>query len=269
MQTPILATMNTSADYHEHNLQIETQHRKEHKMESSKSISRFFDNDDDDDDEPSPTMATEDSSSSSLTDCSSLYSCNESDCYSAASEVTVLQRRRLHFNDKVEVREYAVTVGEHPFCDDALPLQLDWQYAAAVYRHIDCSKNRGFYYQAPPRLSLVMRRRRLKEVSNFTDAALDGILSDDDDDDDLMLMKTCHRSLVSLIKKLRHFSWIKFLPVLDLSDPVTEDEEDFFAHDAAYEQPTQNEAGAASEEPPQVIHWERNRSIRRLQSFNV
>ena len=72
-----------------------------------------------------------------------------------------------------------------------------------------------------------------------------------------------------MIKKLQHFSWIKFLPVLDLSNPVTDDEEDFFAHDAAVEQPTQNEAVAAPEQPPQVIHLERKRSIRRLQSFGV
>lgn len=85
--------------------------------------------------------------------------------------------RRVKFWDHVEIREYSVTVGEKTYLNgqDDLPLQLDWQHTHATFRPIDSSKSRGIYYLLPPRMSLEMRRNRLKGVGCYTDLDLDAI----------------------------------------------------------------------------------------------
>jgi hypothetical protein len=89
--------------------------------------------------------------------------------------------RRVSFDTVVAVREHAVTVGVGSTMMDAdeLPLQLDWHHADTTFRSIHASKHRdrGCDDRGPPRLSLPMRRERLKRVSRYTDQELDRIVT--------------------------------------------------------------------------------------------
>lgn len=103
-----------------------------------------------------------DSEMSSLED-SSLCS---SDCGSSATLMKGLPRRRRVSFTKVEVREYAVTVGDHPFCFDGLPITLDWEHTdEPILKDIEDSRERCTSYKAPKRLSFDERRDRLFTVS--------------------------------------------------------------------------------------------------------
>jgi hypothetical protein len=73
--------------------------------------------------------------------------------------------------DRIQTREYSLVVGDHPFCQDGLPVSLDWQY------HDSCSSSsivsrpvseRKESYVFPRRLSYEERRDRLCSVSGLT-----------------------------------------------------------------------------------------------------
>jgi hypothetical protein len=82
--------------------------------------------------------------------------------------------RHVSFQAVVQVREHALTVGELTNMEKGeLPLQLDWGYADSVLRL--CKNQESKCRQEPPRLSLDMRRARLKRVSCYTDHELDRI----------------------------------------------------------------------------------------------
>mmetsp|Transcript_60813 Transcript_60813/g.170443 ORF Transcript_60813/g.170443 Transcript_60813/m.170443 type:complete len:208 (+) Transcript_60813:88-711(+) len=77
--------------------------------------------------------------------------------------------------DRIHTREFALVVGDHPLCQDGLPVSLDWQ-------HVDLSEpapkiagqeapvsERKQSYTFPKRLSYQERRQRLYQVSGLTD----------------------------------------------------------------------------------------------------
>jgi hypothetical protein len=41
--------------------------------------------------------------------------------------------KRVKFHTHIAVREYSVTIGDHPCCEDALPITLDWAYVEKNY----------------------------------------------------------------------------------------------------------------------------------------
>lgn len=60
------------------------------------------------------------------------------------------------------VREYNVTMGDHPMCSDSLPVSLDWSHSDEVtFKNIDESRERNSKYAFPKRLSYEDRRRRV------------------------------------------------------------------------------------------------------------
>lgn len=78
-------------------------------------------------------------------------------------------KRSVSFHENVEVREYSLSVGDHPMCGDGLPLSLGWSHAEPVFRHIDHSKTRRRHHKGPARLSLHERRRRLRVAGETED----------------------------------------------------------------------------------------------------
>jgi hypothetical protein len=46
---------------------------------------------------------------------------------SSSGKGSVQSLKRVSFST-VEVREYSLTVGDHPFCRDGLPITLDWEF---------------------------------------------------------------------------------------------------------------------------------------------
>ncbi|CAB9523891.1 expressed unknown protein [Seminavis robusta] len=61
----------------------------------------------------------------------------------------------------VHVREYNLTVGDHPLCRDNLPLTLDWAHRNEKVKHINTSRERKANYVFPKRLSYEDRKKRL------------------------------------------------------------------------------------------------------------
>lgn len=59
-------------------------------------------------------------------DCSSSC-CDEESTYASMSRRGSLIARKVCFAS-VEVREYTVTIGDHPCCTQGCPLSLDWEY---------------------------------------------------------------------------------------------------------------------------------------------
>lgn len=75
--------------------------------------------------------------------------------------------RRLTFHETVQVREFCLTVGDHPLGGE-LPISLDWNFCNSQF-HINCSKSRGIFYEPPRRLSIEERRQRLLKVAKEGD----------------------------------------------------------------------------------------------------
>jgi len=73
------------------------------------------------------------------------------------------RRRSVSFAKKVaEVREYSLTVGDHPLCFDGLPLSLDWDHSnVLLFQDIQQSRERTARYEPPKRLSFDERRQKL------------------------------------------------------------------------------------------------------------
>lgn len=116
------------------------------------------------------------------------------------------QPRRVCFHPHIEVREYSMTVSDHPCCEDAYPLSLDWAHAGPYLRCLDDSKTRGAFYDPGRRLfGVKAKRRRLAAVrgcsENDIDAMVTGVPVPSSPDDELT--STFGRSIMSYISKIR------------------------------------------------------------------
>ncbi len=84
----------------------------------------------------------------------------------------------------IQTREYALVVGDHPMCQDGLPVSLGWHYSDGCSNILLTQpqevqvRERVQSYAFPRRLSYEERRNRLVAVSNFT---LDQIKNDEID----------------------------------------------------------------------------------------
>jgi len=209
--------------------------------------------------EEDPSL-TDTSISSSGSDLSSSTLEIEEDCCRSSTTRASPAKRRLTFNHKVEVREYCVTVGDHPVCSDDLPLSLDWSHAPAYCTDIQHSKNRGFYYQAPRRLSLQDRRKRLSKVADYSDEILDALMYCS------RHPVAAPRGTMSLAKRmLRHLqqSW-RVVTSLD-QEHVLEVEEEYIC--SADDLEDANDDGLEEEKKDMVLVWERNHDLQQSQSL--
>jgi hypothetical protein len=105
-------------------------------------------------------------------------------------------RRHVHFDGHVSLREYSITIGDHPSCEDALPLTLDWAYVETTGPlcpngegpHIpvgstdttwspsdDTTPRDGSLIQIRP-LTMAERRHRLIHVGAYTAEEVDTYL---------------------------------------------------------------------------------------------
>jgi hypothetical protein len=137
---------------------------------------------DEEQDEPSRTRSDSSDSSWSMDDLSpSSWRCDEGEVTDGDGPVLQHLPRRVSFHPHVEVREYSMTVSDHPYCEDSYPLSLDWAHASPYLRHLDDSKNRGAFYDPGRRLfGVKAKRRRLAAVrgcsENDIDAMVTGVL---------------------------------------------------------------------------------------------
>jgi len=87
------------------------------------------------------------------------------------------RRKRVTFST-VEIREYNLQLGDHPFCEDGLPLTLDWDYNPET-TFLDV----GQYESGlrPRRLTYAERRLRLGSLEVIADAGTPSPPAPDDE----------------------------------------------------------------------------------------
>ena len=82
-----------------------------------------------------------------------------------------IPKKRVSWN-QIQTREYALVVGDHPLCQDGLPVSLDWKYSDHTADSLTKSpklSERKQQYVFPRRLSYEERKRRLFVVSGMSD----------------------------------------------------------------------------------------------------
>jgi hypothetical protein len=77
----------------------------------------------------------------------------------------------------VHIREHAITVGDHDWCQGSLPIQLDWQYASTRSIPLDdfewLRQRQGRVPRGRlPKLDFAQRKRLLRRVSGITEEDL-------------------------------------------------------------------------------------------------
>jgi hypothetical protein len=110
-------------------------------------------------------------------------SCGSSSSQSDSSKANT---KRVSW-DQIHTREYTLVVGDHPMCQDGLPVSLGWDHADGSPLNLQPAtptlplvpvRERQQSYAFPKRLSYEERRDRLLNVSNLT---LDQIKNDEID----------------------------------------------------------------------------------------
>jgi hypothetical protein len=166
----------------------------------------------------------------SLEDISINNVCDSTNLDVCEADLEGLLSRRVSFCQVVEVREHAITIGDHPCCWDGLPLTLDWRHSEANYLlDLECSQERIAKYALPRRLSYEQRRQRLFTVNDFS-------------------QQDVKNEEISMVIHMLQNSWSQhaILPAPEMAE--IEEEETLPA--------------------PPVIQWSRNsRSLRRSTSF--
>lgn len=166
-------------------------------------------------------------------------------------------RRTVSFKN-VEVREYSITVGDHPLCYDGLPLTLDWEHSETVeIRDVSTSRERSGNYRAPRRLSFGERRDRLFSAAAAAEAARSGT-------DLAQPSQSDSRSLeLNLVIKMLHNSWSmnSILPPPILDDIEEVEDDDHVQGEQATTPMSQRRrrrgSPRVSQPPEQVLEWKR------------
>lgn len=102
---------------------------------------------------------------------------DEGDLYLAACtcEGTPPPSSRVHWGT-VHLRDYAITVVDHPVTGDSCPLGLDWNYEDQGEQDLVSFENKRFFWRtAPRRLGLLERRQRIREVLNLSTAQVEDL----------------------------------------------------------------------------------------------
>lgn len=76
------------------------------------------------------------------------------------SKINTNRHTLISWNPEVEIREYGITMGDHPKCGDGCPLSLNWEYDTKT-KDVALSQERQSAYRIPKKLSLRERRRKL------------------------------------------------------------------------------------------------------------
>ena len=171
---------------------------------------------------------------------STLY---ESDsCFSSGTSCSGKPRlrRRVSFN-KIEIREYSVTIGDHPACRDGLALQLDWDHSEATEVNMLCSRERQAKFEMPRRLSYEEKRERLMALTDYTD------------------QRDRNQALGQVIERMQ--SWWQQHPVLPMPKlyDIREEPTDSFSDDDSEERFPEIDPPCLEE---YVFEWRRNHSKR-------
>lgn len=190
--------------------------------EACANVTEIEDEESDGEDDPSLTDTITDSSEEDLSTTSNSV---EDDCACPADATMITSRhRRLTFHPEVTIREYSITIGDHPLCNDALPLSLDWSHAPEYCTDLGQSKSRGNRYQPPRILCLQERRQRLVQVSNCAIEMLNALQPPTCTATNYFELSLAKRMLHRLQQSLLHMER-RLLDVVSMEIGVEEDEE--------------------------------------------
>jgi hypothetical protein len=164
--------------------------------------------------------------------------CGGSDFAKAKTMAASPVKRKVSLSSRVEVREYSMTIGDHPCCNDGLPMTLDWAFSTEfIYRDIEDSRVRSRAYRMPRRMDFEEKRERLFEVGQYTETET-------------------HNEEINMVMRMLQHSWSQnhILPAMKFEEIVDID------------------MGEEEEEKPKpiepVITWKRNRHpMKRSESF--
>jgi hypothetical protein len=86
-------------------------------------------------------------------------------CIESSLDSMMEEKKRVSW-DRIHTREFELVVGDHPMCNDGLPVSLGWQYSdccpnSLVEDHQLNVSERKHSYVFPRRLSYDERRQRL------------------------------------------------------------------------------------------------------------
>lgn len=104
--------------------------------------------------------------------------CSTEESTTSQEEDSSRSERRVQFA-KVQVREYALTLGDHPWCENGFPLSLDWKFAQQQDVNIDDYEHERLSGAESDRsarkLDVWERRNLLRRVSGFSTSELNGM----------------------------------------------------------------------------------------------
>jgi hypothetical protein len=124
------------------------------------------------------------------------YGCSSSaNPTSQSVSINPSEKKRVSW-DRIHTREFALVVGDHPLCQDGLPVSLDWHHMddPESGRKITCQEplsERRTSYAFPKRLSYEERKQRICSVSGLTH---DQVKSDEID----LVVRTLQETLNTL-----------------------------------------------------------------------
>ena len=94
------------------------------------------------------------------------------------NEPSARARKRGHnksvsFNRYLEVREHALTIGDHPLCRDSLPLSLAWEHGETELMDMNCYEEQRMPLRRSGndmKLSYFERKNLLRRIGGLTEA---------------------------------------------------------------------------------------------------
>mmetsp|Transcript_27518 Transcript_27518/g.42088 ORF Transcript_27518/g.42088 Transcript_27518/m.42088 type:complete len:273 (+) Transcript_27518:890-1708(+) len=91
--------------------------------------------------------------------------------HSTTTDAIKKKKQQVRFST-CEIREYAVTLGDHPCCEEGAALTLDWSYSHDDITVLDATLYGFWQDDTPKRLTLSERKLRLGTVSGITESQL-------------------------------------------------------------------------------------------------
>lgn len=82
-------------------------------------------------------------------------------------------KKSVSFNRYLEVREHALTIGDHPLCRDSLPLSLAWEHGETEVMDLNCYEEQRLPHRrsgSDMRLTYFERKNLLRRIAGMTEA---------------------------------------------------------------------------------------------------
>lgn len=110
----------------------------------------------------------------------STSSCSSMESMCDAEESPSPKKRKGHkksvsFNSCLEVREHALTIGDHPFCKDSLPLSLAWEHADTEQFDLNNYEEQRSAYRRSGndmKLTFFERKNMLRNIAGMTESQM-------------------------------------------------------------------------------------------------